>query len=417
MKRVNIGVVGFGGIAKVHALACYALKLHYHDLPFAANILKAYRREKPQDRGIFQEVVTSLDDLLQDPDIDLIDICSPNHVHYEQVKKALEAGKAVYCEKPLALNYQEAAALVQLAEAKNLMNQVAFMYRFMPAVVKAREYFRNGELGEILHFKFILYHKGYLNERPLSWREQRKFSGGGAIMDLGIHLVDLVRYILGDISSVRAELFTFTKERFFNDADHSQGKARVDVDEYAKLDVRLQKGGLGTIECSRISSSLHENTVIEIYGSQGSIKVTDAEPRYPVIHRHAENITSIGDLALLENLTATHRKGNVAAVENRAGVGNSASKERADSLTQGSDDEPFYEFCQKIYPSAKTSLGPAVDMHLTSLYNMLLNLSVGKIVYEETPTFREGAMAQRVIQMALLSQQEENRWVKWDEVD
>lgn len=370
MKRANIGVVGFGGIAKVHALACYALQVLYQDLPFEPKLLKAYRRGQPQAKGIFQEIVPSLDALLEDEELDLIDICTPNYLHYEQVKKALEYGKAVYCEKPLALNFKEAKALVELAANKHLLNQVALIYRFMPAIVQARDYVASGQLGEIIHFKFALYHKGYLNERPLSWREQMKFSGGGALMDLGIHLVDLVRFILGDIAAVRAELYTYTQERFLKGTEGEKG--RVDVDEYAKLDVQLKRSGLGTIECSRISSDLHEFTVLEIYGTQGSIKVTDREPRFAQIHRHAANITSIGDTLVVT---------------------------------------PFYEFCKKVFPSEKNSLGSAVDMHLTSLYNMCMNLSEGKVIYAETPTFWEAAEAQKIIEMALISQRDNSRWV------
>ena len=376
MKRANIGVVGFGKIAKVHAIACYAMQLLYQDLPLEPVFLKAYRREQPEALGIFQEVVTSLDALLKDKELDFIDICSPNYLHYEQVKKALEYGKAVYCEKPLALNFKEAKALTELAANKKLVNQVALIYRFMPAVVQARDYIASGQLGEIIHFKFVLYHKGYLKERSLSWREQMKFSGGGALMDLGIHMVDLLRFILGDIAAVRAELYTYTQERFLKDAYGEKG--RVDVDEYAKLDVKLKKSGLGTIECSRISSDLHESTVIEIYGTQGSIKVSDREPHYARIHRHAENITSIG---------------------NPHGC------------------TPFYEFCRKVFPSEKNSLGTALDMHLASLYNMLLNLSEGKAIHAETPTFREAAEAQEILDLALISHRENNRWVEGNEVD
>ncbi len=373
MKRVNIGVVGFGGIAKVHALAAYAMQVFY-DLPFKPEFLKVYRREKQGDNPIFKDVVTSLNELLGDPEIDLIDICTPNHLHYDQVKKALEYNKAVYCEKPLALNFEEAKSLVDLVEEKKLINQVAFMYRFMPAVVRARDYLLSGELGEIIHFKFGLFHKGYLNDRPLSWREQMKYSGGGALMDLGIHMADLVRFMLGDIHSVRAELHTQFKERLISGGAGAKGE--VDVDQYAKVDVKLAKAGMGTIECSRISSDLRERTVIEIYGTKGSIKISSEEPRYPVIHKHQENVSYTGDI-----------------------LGQS----------------PFYEFIKKIYPPEKTSLGSAVDMHLASLYNLLFNFTQGKIVYPETPTFNEACMAQKVIELALISQRENNRWVTWNE--
>lgn len=373
MTRVNIGVVGYGGIAKIHAIAAYAMQV-LHDCPFQPAFLKAYRREKTTDSQIFQEIVTSIEDLVADPELDLIDICTPNYLHYEQVKLALQHNKAVYCEKPLALNYRQARALVQLAEDKQLLNQVALMYRFMPAVVRARDYIASGNLGEIIHFKFGLYHKGYLNDRPLSWREQMKYAGGGALIDLGIHMADLLRFLLGDVHSLRAELQTPFKERTIPGGTGAKGK--VDVDQYAKINVQLGQGGSGIIECSRISSDLRESTVIEIYGTKGSIKITSDEPRYPTIHRHFDNLCCTGE------------------------IGGQSS---------------FGEFCNKLYPSEKLSLGSAVDLHFASLYNMLFNLTKGKVVHAETPTFYEAGLAQKVIQMALTSHQENNRRVFWEE--
>ena len=376
MKQINIGIVGFGGIAKIHAIACHAMQVLYEDLPFLPTMKKAYRRNNQGRNGIFSETVTSLEDLLNDAVIDLVDICTPNYLHYEQVKKSLEYNKAVYCEKPLALNYQQAQALANLAEQKKLVNQVALMYRFMPAVVMAREYIQEGSLGEIIHFKFALYHKGYLNEnRPLSWRQQMDYAGGGALMDLGIHMADLVRYMLGEVQGVQAHLYTHYKERFISAASGQKG--RVDVDEYAQVDVKLKQGGMGIIECSRITSDLHENTVIEIYGTKGSIKITSQDPRYPTIHQHERNVSYKGELG---------------------------------------ENSPFYQYYSKIYPIEKVSLGLTIDMHLASLYNLFFNIAQERIVYDETPTFYEAALAQKVIEMALLSHCEDNRWVKWEEL-
>lgn len=375
MKQLNIGIAGFGQIAKVHAIACYAMQLRSRDIPFWPTVTKVYRRSIEDTAPGLQEVVTSYEGLIHDPSIDIIDICTPNHLHFGQVKGALDQQKAVYCEKPLALNYSQAKELAGLAEKMGVLGQVALMYRFVPAIVSAREYIRAGRLGQIIHFRFGLYHKGYLNEeRPLSWRLQREYSGGGAVMDLGIHMADMVRYMLGEISEVRADLYTEVKERFI---PGSERKAPVDVDDYAKLDVKLVNGGMGTIECSRVTSSLREGTVIEIYGSQGSIKINSEDPWYPVIYSHQQNLECQGALAA---------------------------------------DSPFSRYALAIYPQEKVSLGLAVDMHLASLYNLLYNVAHGSVRYEETPTFEEAALSQKVIELALKSQAEKNRWVAWSEL-
>lgn len=366
MKNIKIGLAGYGGIAKTHVIALYAMRIMYPDLPFQVILEKVYRRDPGADKGPFHTLTASWDDLVQDPEIGLIDICTPNYLHYDQVKQALAYQKPVYCEKPLAMNYREALELANLAQEHEIIQQVALMYRFMPAVVKAREYIKQGRLGDILHFKFALHHKGYLSaERPLSWRQESRYGGAGALMDLGIHLADLIRYMLGEVEEVQAQLYTYHKERPLGSG--GTGKGQVDVDDYAKVDLKLQNGAMGTMECSRISAELHEGTYLEIYGSNGSIKISSLDPYYPVVHQHDCNRTVQGELEV---------------------------------------ESDFVRHVHRLYPGEKMSLSMGTDMHLASLANLLHNLTQGFIEFEETPTFWEAAQAQKIIDLALLSARE-----------
>lgn len=361
MNKIVIGTAGYGGIAKIHSLAYRSMEIIFDDLPFEISLRKVFRRYDDGKKTPFSNVVTSFDELLGDKDINIIDICTPNNLHYPQVKAAILAGKNIYCEKPLALNYTEALELAQLASQNGITAQSALMMRFLPAVVTAREYIREGKLGEIINFRFQMLHKGYLNEnRPVSWRMKSEYSGAGALMDLGIHIIDAVRFMLGDVKSVDALLHTRFKERYAS--SNSVEKETIDADEYSLLNIMLQNGAIGTVECSRIASQLEEETRIEIYGTLGSIKISTKNPYYPVIHDQKTNITQNG-------ITA-----------------------------KGSS---FYDHLMKIYPNEKLSQGQFMDTHIACLYNMFLNAVNGKILYHETPTFMEAARSQEIIDMAL----------------
>lgn len=376
MKDINIGMAGFGGIAKTHIIACYAMKVLFSDLPFRVNLQKVYRRNGGDGREIFNEVVNSYDKMIDDPNINLISICTPNNLHFEQSKQAIAAGKNVYCEKPIGLDYKESRELAEKAARAGVMNQTAFIYRFIPAVAMARDYIRDGKLGEILNFRFVLYHSGYLNEnRPISWRLQSEIAGAGAIVDLGIHMVDCMRYMLGEVKSVQGYLSTYFKERY---SDTSQTKkVKADADEHALLNICLMNGARGTAEVSRIASNLDEYTTIEVYGTMGSIKISSATPFYPFIHDQRSGLTSAGEYR---------------------------------------SDSGFYYSLSKLLPPKRSTLGWFNDAHLASLLIMFMNMANGKVLYQETPTFGEAAAAQKIIDMALLSSREDNRVVIANEI-
>jgi predicted dehydrogenase len=224
----------------------------------------------------FDLVTTDPDEFFSQP-LDLVDVCSPNHLHAAQARRALDAGMAVYCEKPLAANLEDARALASLAEKQHAITQVAYAMRFTPAVRQIKAMCQSGDLGEVLHFRGYMHHSGYLDEtRPMSWRLRRSESGGGAMMDLGAHLVDLTRYLLGEVATVRAEMRTFVCQR----CTSAGGAAmeRVDVDDFALVTLELLNGAVGVLEVTRVAAGASEATGFEIYGRKGSAHFQTAQP-------------------------------------------------------------------------------------------------------------------------------------------
>ncbi|MPW25674.1 gfo/Idh/MocA family oxidoreductase [Alkalibaculum sp. M08DMB] len=375
MNDINIGLIGYGGIAKTHIIAIKWLELIGNEINFNP-VLKGLCTSKENCMSPFEYATCEFENLLSDNSLDVIDICTPNFLHFEQGVKVLEAGKHIYMEKPVSKDIAEGIKLANISEGSSLINQVALMYRFFPAIVMAKDYIGSGQLGDILHFRFALYHSGYLNpNRPMSWRLQSDQSGGGAAMDLGIHMADLVRFLLGEVKEVMGQTSIYFKERYKN--ANSNEKVQADVDEWTLLNINLVNGGKGTLEVSRITSDITEDTIIEIYGSKGNIKISSNNLDYPSIYKHTRGIQEIGKLEYVSD---------------------------------------FGLFIKKAYPNNKNDLGWHTNAHLTSLCNMLSNVHQNKIIYSETPTIKEALESQKIIEMGYISAREESRWVSAEEM-
>ena len=165
-------------------------------------------------------------DLLARDDIQVIHCCTPNDAHHALLRDALKAGKHVYCDKPLTRTLAEAEEIAALARTTDKVHRMTFNYRFVPAMLRAKELVDDGFLGQVYQFRAAYLHAGYVDpNRPLSWRLQMARSGGGAIMDLGAHVFDLMRFLLGEFAEVQARLETFIPERP-DPEDGTDGKRR-----------------------------------------------------------------------------------------------------------------------------------------------------------------------------------------------
>src|SRR5579871_4683800 len=215
MQTLGVGMVGFGFIGKVHSHAHLSLPLLYDPLPARTRLIGVCTTspasgKKAVEQAGFEFATTDCRSLLAREDIQLIHVCTPNDAHRTIVLEALRAGKHIYCDKPLALNTAEAEEIVALARTVPSVQQMTFNYRFVPAILRARQLVEAGFLGDLFSFRAAYLHAGYIDpNRPFSWRTDRARSGGGAIADLGAHAIDLVRFLVGPGTGVgRAGEFT-----------------------------------------------------------------------------------------------------------------------------------------------------------------------------------------------------------------
>jgi predicted dehydrogenase len=275
MHELGVAMIGYGFMGKMHSYSYASLPFIYDPPPARIRLVGVCAateasRELAMDRAGFEFSTPDYHDLLARPDIDIINVCTPNYLHYEQTMAALKAGKHVYCDKPLAITAPEAEEMATLARESGLTCQVTFQNRFCPALLRARQMVEDGFLGDVISFRAVYLHTGYNDpNRPISWKMRRETSGAGALVDLGSHVIDLVRMLTGDFSRVNASLRTFIKQRPAHAG--STELVPVTVDDDAFLQIELPNGALGTIEASRIATGAQDDLRFEINGTRGAI--------------------------------------------------------------------------------------------------------------------------------------------------
>ena len=284
MPKIRIGLIGYGGIGRVHAAAYRAIPFHYGLPADSIEIAGVATTRRQTAERAAEEIgcdffTDNYRDLLGRPGIDAVDICTPNNTHHEIVLAAVEAGAHIYCEKPLAMNVAEAASMARAVQAAGLKAQVTFNFRFFPAVTRAKQLVDAGFLGRIFSFRGRYHRSSYIDgDKPMSWRLQREFTGGGALFDLGSHILDLLYYVLGEFDSVNGTLETLIKER--PTTKGSAELAPVAVDDIALLHARTADGALGTVEISRMGTGATNDLSFEIFGQQGAIRFDLGEPAW-----------------------------------------------------------------------------------------------------------------------------------------
>jgi predicted dehydrogenase len=300
MKKLGIAMIGYGGIGRVHAMAYRAIPFHY-GLPADTINLVGVSTTRPETaekaaREIGCNVwTTDYHELLARADVDLVDCCVPNHKHEEVVAAAAKAGKHIYCEKPLSMTVAEGQRMVQAVEKAGVKSQVTFNFRFFPALSRARQLMDEGFLGNIFSFRGRYYRSSYIDPtKPLSWRLSKDISGGGALFDLGSHVLDLIYYLLGEFGSVQATLETLIKERPV--AAGAAEKGPVDVDDIALMHLRQASGTLGLVEISRMGTGTTNDLQIEIFGDRGALRFHSADPSWLEVYDVRDSEKPLGGL-------------------------------------------------------------------------------------------------------------------------
>lgn len=274
VTNLRFGLLGTGFMGKAHAIALRSVATVFPDVnaPELACLVDSDSGRAERDARAWGFARHSDDwrSVCDDADIDVIDICTPNHLHKDMALAAAAAGKHIYCEKPLGLSGAEALEICGAAESAGVRTAVGFNYICNPMLVLAREMIASGEIGDVYNFRGS-YQEDYLGDpsAPFSWRCLRAQGGSGALNDLGTHLINMAEFLLGPIASVFGRLTTVYPQRI----DPESGKTRnVENEDIAQVLVSFASGCAGTMEISRIATGRKCGLEFEIHGTNGSLE-------------------------------------------------------------------------------------------------------------------------------------------------
>lgn len=286
MQEIKVGLIGGGFMGKAHSLAYAGVPMFFWPskvMPVKHTIAEA-TPELAEDAAIrfgFNSSTSDWRSIVENPDIDVVDIATPNNLHPEMAIAALQAGKHVICEKPLAHTLEDAAAMYQASRESKSVNMVAFNYRRTPAVALAKRYIEEGAIGEILNLRGTYLQDWSADpDSPLSWRFKKSVAGSGAIGDILSHVIDMAHYLVGNISEVTSLTKTYIPERpvqssgsdsLGNARINSGPKAPVDVDDEVMTLVKFGTGAVGSLEATRNAWGRNNFITLEIHGTEGSI--------------------------------------------------------------------------------------------------------------------------------------------------
>jgi predicted dehydrogenase len=272
--EIGIGMLGYAFMGKAHTNALKKLPyMMYPPVAIPRLVAIAGRDEaataEAAKRYGYEKYYTDWHQLIEDPDVQVFDNGGPNNVHAEPCIAAAQAGKHVFCEKPLARTALEAKTMLDAVTKAGVKHMVAFNYRFVPAIMQARKIIESGALGRIFHFRAV-----YLQEWIIDpnfekiWRLDKEIAGSGALGDLGAHVIDLARFLVGEPTRVSGLTKTFVKER---PLPGGKGRGTVDVDDAFISLFEFDNGAIGTIEASRFCQGRRNYNSFEINGENGTI--------------------------------------------------------------------------------------------------------------------------------------------------
>ncbi len=273
VPTLGVGMLGYAFMGKAHTNAYKTLDYIYTPPPAHPRLVAIAGRDRARVEAAarrygYEKAVTDWRDLVNDPEIQVFDNGAPNNLHAEPCIAAARAGKHIICEKPLARDAAEAKRMLEAAQAAGVVHMCAFNYRFVPALKLARDIIAAGRLGRIYHFRARYLQEWIMDPTfGMVWRLDASEAGSGALGDLGTHIIDLARFLVGEPASVNGVTATFIKER----ADESGATQRVGVDDAFVAAVQFANGAIGTLEASRFARGRRNHQVIEINGAKGSI--------------------------------------------------------------------------------------------------------------------------------------------------
>jgi predicted dehydrogenase len=381
MKQVRIGLIGSGFMGKSHAVAFRNVPLVFAPsaepvLELLADLDEAAARKAAGALG-FRRSTGDWRALVEDPDVDVVDITTPNFLHKEMALAAIEAGKHVYCEKPLALTTADARAMTEAAEAAGIKTLVGFNYLKNPATGLVKRIVGEGTLGDVVHFRGTFNQDALADPmQPFSWRFRRDLAGSGALGDLASHTINLAQYLIGEIEEVCAQTQTrITRRPVIESGAGYQAKAaagaemrEVENEDQVQALLRFANGAAGTIESSRIASGRKLGLTYEVTGTKGAVSFTQERMNEVKLYR----------------------------------ADDPAAEQGFRTILIGPDHPPYGDF----HPIAGIGLGYN-DQKIIEAYELIEGIAADRPLY---PDFRAGLETCRVID-AVLRSADQRRWI------
>jgi predicted dehydrogenase len=288
MKKINIGLIGYRFMGKAHSFGIDAAPFFFkHGIQPVKKVIcgrtEHLVKQAAEEFG-WEEYCTDWEEVVKREDIDVIDIATPTYLHRDIAIAAVKSGKHVFCEKPLALCAKEAKEMLEAAEEAGVVHMLGHNYRRVPAIALAKKMIEEGKLGKIYHFRGVYLQDWIMDPGfPLTWQLDKKLAGAGPHVDLNSHIVDLARFLVGELDKVIGMEETFIKKRpkaavgeKLSTMLTADGKVEteyvdVEVDDTMAFLAKFKNGAVGTFEASRFAGGRKNHERIEINGSKGTL--------------------------------------------------------------------------------------------------------------------------------------------------
>ena len=274
-RPLGVALIGYAFMGRAHSQAWRTVGAAFDVPPIARRVIVGRDEQAVAEaarRLDWEEHTTDWREAITRDDVDIVDICTPGFLHAEIAIAALEAGKHVLCEKPLANDPAEAERMVEAARAARERGQVAALghtYRRVPALAHARDLVAAGRLGQIRHIRASYLQDWLVDaEAGMTWRLRKETAGSGALGDIGSHAIDQIQYVTGQqVTAVRGRLATMVPERPGPD-----GPEPVTVDDAAWATLELDGGAIASVEASRMATGAKNELALEVYGTRGALR-------------------------------------------------------------------------------------------------------------------------------------------------
>jgi predicted dehydrogenase len=285
MKTMNVAIIGYKFMGKAHSNGWRAAP-YFFDLPVRPALKVACGRTREPlkvfaDQWGWEEIETDWRKVVSRKDIDIVDISLPPNLHHEVAIAAARAGKHIFCEKPMAMNYAQAREMYEAVEKAGVVNYLNHNYRRCPAVMLARRLVDEGKIGRVFHWRGAYLQSWTVDPNfPLTWHMRREIAGSGPQGGINSHSVDLARFLVGEIKAVMGMTAHFFKERPIPDETASgtfkgtakgTEKGKVTVEDACFMLAEFENGALGSFEVTQYAVGRKNYNTFEIYGDRGAL--------------------------------------------------------------------------------------------------------------------------------------------------